>query len=177
MKTHLLATALLLAGAAAAYDPAPAQRIRQTGGAANTHGQHPTDIGFRERTQDNGYGYDGGVTLFDVSLITWSIPGRAYDVEGLRLNLGAAENKSMAGLDIGLASITRDYAIALQVNAIANVVYGDATGVQIGLFNRGKSMSGLQIGLVNSTENLHGIQIGLINISQHLTLPILNIAF
>lgn len=171
MRTRLFLCTLLLTAAATAATLTPG------GGAANAHGTWPTDVTIHERSTQHGYGYEGGTALLDLSLIAWSIPGRAYDVKGLRLNLGAAENKSMAGLDIGLGSLTAQHANALQINLFANIVGGTCNGLQIGLFNHSTAMNGLQVGIVNTSVKLKGVQIGLINSSQYAMIPIINVAW
>ena len=81
------------------------------------------------------------IALFDpVQLFS-----RETDVNGLRLNLIYGDNRTVRGLDAG----------------VANWVEGDQTGIQIGLHNNCKGQStGLQSGLVNWGERgMAGMQI------------------
>lgn len=58
--------------------------------------------------------------------------------------------------------------------------YTDIYGVQLGLYNRAKSVHGFQIGLINVTENLRGIQLGLANFNAGGPFgvsPLINAAF
>lgn len=110
----------------------------------------------------------------DVSFIDWF--HRPADVAGLRLGIPYGVNDSVTGLDIGLWGKS-DYAWAIQVNVVHNIVRdemggiqiscvndaGHLTGMQIGLWNQAPTMEGFQIGLLNLADNVNGLQIGVVN--------------
>ncbi len=83
----------------------------------------------------------------------------------------------------GLANInqyrTRIY--GLQAALFANLGETmDIYGVQIGLYNRARTVYGLQLGLINIAANLHGIQIGLANFNEggpFTVAPLINVGF
>lgn len=129
------------------------------------------------------------------------------DVIGLRLNLAASRNDTVSGIDLGLVSlgadiqavrvnlyngsdyrfcgleaglVNRDVALAGLAVAPFNLVSGDASAIQIGLFNHANFMTGLQIGVFNHANSLRGVQIGLINLIEDGPLtffPVFNMAF
>ena len=129
------------------------------------------------------------------------------DVIGLRLNLAASRNDTVCGIDLGLVSlgadiqavranlynssdyrfcglevglVNRDVALAGLAVAPFNLVSGDASAMQIGLFNHANFMTGMQIGLFNHANSLRGVQIGLINLIEDGPLtffPVFNMAF
>lgn len=129
------------------------------------------------------------------------------DVIGLRLNLVASQNDTVTGIDLGFVSlgadfqairanlynssdyrfcgveaglVNRDVALAGLAIAPFNLVSGDASAMQIGLFNHANFMTGLQIGVFNHANSLRGLQIGLINLIEDGPLtffPVLNMAF
>jgi len=85
-------------------------------------------------------------------------------VKGIRYNFISGINRNVSGLDIGMI----------------NIVDGDQTGVQIGIYNSSFKSSGLQIGLINKTEYLNGLQIGILNFhgeGNFRLLPIINFSF
>lgn len=65
--------------------------------------------------------------------------------------------------------------------ALVNVSkYTDVYGLQMGIYNRAKSVHGFQIGLINVTDSLYGIQIGLANFNAGGPFgvsPLINMAF
>ncbi len=78
-------------------------------------------------------------------------------VTGVRLNLLYAVNQDVTGVDwpIWILPVT------------INIVKGNMTGVQYGLYNQVDSkMTGVQIGLVNNVNSLYGIQLGLVNLNK-----------
>ncbi|WP_413581280.1 LA_2272 family surface repeat-containing protein [Bdellovibrio sp. HCB288] len=82
----------------------------------------------------------------------------------LMTNYNVAES-SVYGVQLSLANISAFTAIY---------------GLQLGLYNRAKSVYGFQIGLINVTDNLHGLQIGLVNMNNtgpFKISPILNVGF
>jgi hypothetical protein len=113
------------------------------------------------------------------------------DVRGLRLAIyGVKQN--FTGLDIGLVKVTRGNWAGVGIGGqrvggnakgimygtffnyvegdftgwqqgIANWSFGETTGLQTGIYNRGGNFTGLQLGLVNRVRRLRGLQIGLLN--------------
>ena len=132
----------------------------------------------------------------DFAFLDWI--HRPADVAGLRIGIPYGQNDSVTGIDIGLWGKS-DYAWAIQVNVVHNVVRdemggiqvscvndaGHLTGLQVGLWNMAPTMEGfqigllnladqvdgLQIGLVNRTEIMHGYQIGLVNVIRESPVP------
>ena len=87
-----------------------------------------------------------------------------YGVQLAMLNKNDAES-SLVGLGLGLANISPNMMIA---------------GLQVGLYNKARSVYGLQIGIINQTTDLHGIQVGLLNFASNgpfAVSPILNVGF
>lgn len=82
---------------------------------------------------------------------------------------------------------------ALNMNTAESSVYGiqaallanlaentTVNGLQVGLYNKARSVRGLQIGLVNDADTLYGFQIGLINFHRQgvfTMAPIINFGF
>lgn len=132
----------------------------------------------------------------DIGIADWFY--RPSDVAGLRIGIPYGQNDSVTGLDVGLWGKS-DYAWAIQVNVVHNIVRdemggiqvsllndaGHLTGMQVGLWNNAPTMDGfqigilnladqvvgLQIGLVNRTELMHGYQIGLVNVIRESSVP------
>ena len=89
---------------------------------------------------------------------------KIYGVQLALLNKNDAES-SLVGLGFGLANVSPNMTIA---------------GLQVGLYNKARSVYGLQVGIINQTTDLHGIQIGLLNFASNGPFPvspILNIGF
>jgi len=130
----------------------------------------------------NVSGFDVGV-LMNTTTINFS---GLLQVAGLiNHNKGSV---GILGAQIGgLANINNNKARIFGVQASAGINYNNAestvvgigiapianhtphskiVGVQIGLYNKARSVYGFQIGLINSVENLHGLQIGLINFNK-----------
>jgi hypothetical protein len=87
-----------------------------------------------------------------------------YGVQVALLNKNDAES-SLIGLGLGFANIS------------PNMTVG---GLQVGVYNKARSVYGLQIGIINQTTDLHGIQIGLLNFASNGPFPvspILNVGF
>ncbi len=123
-----------------------------------------------------------GYTVFALGFLPKaSLPGRAYDVRGFRLNLLAGTHRSLVGLDLGVIGNGVDgsadglqiagfyNAIGLsdgsfQVAGFLNKSRQDFTGVQVGCLNfADEEMNGLQVGLGNVNCSLNGLQIGAFN--------------
>jgi hypothetical protein len=87
-----------------------------------------------------------------------------YGVQLAALNKNDAES-SLVGLGLGLVNLSPNMTIM---------------GLQVGLYNKARSVYGLQIGIVNQATDLHGLQIGLLNFATNgpfAVSPILNIGF
>jgi len=85
-------------------------------------------------------------------------------VKGIRYNFISGINSDVSGFDFGLF----------------NIVDGNQTGLQIGIYNSSFKTSGLQIGVINRTEYLNGIQIGFLNFhgeGNFRLLPVINFSF
>lgn len=129
------------------------------------------------------------------------------DVMGLRINLPVSQNDTVTGIDLGFVSlgadfqairanlyntsdyrfcgveaglVNRDVSLAGLAVAPFNLVSGDASAIQVGLFNHANFMTGMQIGVFNHANSLRGLQIGLINLIEDGPLtffPVINMAF
>ena len=85
-------------------------------------------------------------------------------VKGIRYNFISGINNDVSGFDFGMI----------------NIVEGNQTGLQIGIYNSSFKTSGLQIGFINRTEYLNGLQIGILNFHSEgdfRFLPIVNFSF
>jgi hypothetical protein len=130
------------------------------------------------------WGRNENVTGIDLGLIgnttKDSFTGSA--VSGIfNLNEG---NTTIMGVQ--LAGITnmnlyRTRIFGIQAALAANI--GDTTdifGVQIGIYNRARTVYGVQIGLINFAKDLHGVQIGLANFNEEgpfTVAPLINVGF
>ncbi|NLL83519.1 MAG: hypothetical protein GX230_04675 [Lentisphaerae bacterium] len=98
------------------------------------------------------------------------LPSANWDVAGLRINIFYGECVNFYGLDISaLVGRSRGEAAGLQIAAIANIVNGNCTALQIGTVNVVEGdFAGMQIGVANYAASLPGSeaqtwQIGVFN--------------
>ncbi len=95
------------------------------------------------------------------------VPARD-DVYGLRLSVGLSTNRSVFGVDLGLAS-TSEQAAGLHVAALWNSVARAAWGLQLaGLFNFAERFTGLRVALLNVGSEVRGVELGLLNVGFRL---------
>ena len=101
-------------------------------------------------------------------------------VKGVRLNLIYGKNADVTGFDYGLVNHTTGNEGALQIGFVNidekdfvgwqdggfNMVRGEFTGLQTGLYNGSEDMSGFAWGWVNRSRNMHGVQLGLVNFTE-----------
>ena len=115
---------------------------------------------------------------FQLSLApTVQLVDAEHDISGLRLGI-VSQNHHVSGLDIGLGQFTTGDFNGVSLS-IANAVYGEAKGVQLGLYNHANRIIGAQVGWINTTKELTGLQVGALNIARQndlLQIGILNIA-
>ena len=105
------------------------------------------------------------------------------NVSGLKLNLPFGGNDSIQGIDLGLASTSKETS-ALQVNILVNRAHEDFSGLQFAILNQSgrsngiilggfnitdEAARGLEVGVINSAMECRGIQIGLINYTEIMT--------
>lgn len=145
-----------------------------------------------------------GDPIFTPLMISLATPVQApspdADVGGLRLDVIYGVCANFDGLDLGLAGRATGHANGLQLAALANIVDGDGTGVQvaavsfvksryvglqvgvvnyalqaktlqIGFYNGGGHVEGCQIGVINTAQTLFGLQIGLVNVIRDNDIP------
>ena len=101
----------------------------------------------------------------DISFIDWF--HRPADVAGLRIGIPYGQNDQVTGVDIGLFGQS-DYAWAIQINLVANLVRDEMGGIQIGCFNKAGHLTGVQIGLWNNAPTGIGLQLGLLNLADQM---------
>lgn len=124
-----------------------------------------------------------GTSPFAISLVpAIGLPGEAWDVAGLRINLLVGRHRDVWGFDVGLLGneVSDDFEGveaaglfnrvgrsdgAWQAAGILNRCEGDFYGLQTaGALNwTDGAVEGLQIALVNRATELSGLQIGLYN--------------
>ena len=78
------------------------------------------------------------------------------DVSGLRLGI-VSQNHDVSGLDIGLGQFTTGDFNGVSLS-IANAVYGEARGVQLGIYNHANRIRGAQLGWINTSKELKGLR-------------------
>ena len=137
------------------------------------------------------------ITPFALSIFPGcQLPGDAWDVCGLRLNVFAGRHNNVYAVDIGgIANLAKGEVCGieaaliynqighsnglLQIAGIANYCKDGLVGVQIAPINlTGTINGGWQIGLFNRTEALTGLQLGLVNYAyqaQGVQIGLLNI--
>lgn len=104
------------------------------------------------------------------------------DLVGLRLSIPfASKQENVTGFDLGLwarsqyfegiavnafRNDVKDSFVGIQISMYNSVGIGEASGLQIGLWNESSAFRGFQIGLVNVSGDSQGFQIGVINRSE-----------
>lgn len=108
------------------------------------------------------------------------VPFECWNVYGLRLSVFFGQSRDVYGLDLGLVGRTSGDMFGLQAGgfnwvenwmagaefgAVANLVNGDATGLQVaGALNYDTGLfQGFQCAFVNCDKNFEGLQVGAIN--------------
>ena len=77
----------------------------------------------------------------------------AIDVTGVQLGGLLAAGGDVTGVQLGGLLARADDMVGVQISGVATVSDDDATGLQIALMNRAKSLSGVQIGLINIVKD------------------------
>lgn len=109
------------------------------------------------------YGVNGGV---DVAEIGGFVNFNKGNVNGLQMSgFSNITNGSSNGLIVsGFLNYSTKSSKGVQMS-IANVVKGDFTGVQLGIYNKSRQLKGVQFGLINIVDSVdNGVPVGLINI-------------
>jgi len=90
-------------------------------------------------------------------------------ITGVRFNLLYGVNQNITGVDFGFplaVNVVRGDMTGAQFGVFYNQVEGDLLGFQAAVVNNSAKVTGVQFGFVNYTQNLHGVQIGLVNINK-----------
>jgi TolB-like protein len=122
------------------------------------------------------------VRWFPLQFSLWEslqIVPKNYDINGFSLSCVLSANRSVIGLDAGLATIAEKNIVGAQLG-IFEWTKGTVYGAQLGIVNIAENVYGAQIGLVNWTEKMEGVQIGIVNIIRDgwiSFIPIVNMHF
>ncbi|MBS1958069.1 MAG: hypothetical protein JST80_01225 [Bdellovibrionales bacterium] len=136
------------------------------------------------------YGLDAGVvnvTLqnmagFQVGAFNWN-KGETFAFVQAGVGNTNINKTNIYGLQAGaIMNVNKAESFALGVVAsLANMTnYMKVVGIEVGGYNKARTVYGFQIGIVNIAEDLVGLQIGLINFHTHGVFamsPILNFGF
>lgn len=97
------------------------------------------------------------------------LPGdNSSSIKGVRFNVFYGVNQNVTGVDFGLLiplNIVKGDMTGAQWG-LYNQVDGNLKGVQFAVVNNSGNVTGVQWGLVNLAESLKGLQIGLVNINK-----------
>jgi hypothetical protein len=91
------------------------------------------------------------------------------EIKGVALNLLYGKTDDVVGAQFAFVNFSQTF-LGFEHGA-ANLNSAHISGVQLGFFNKSKSVKGLQLGVVNMTEDMQGIQIGIANFIKNSTLP------
>jgi hypothetical protein len=104
-----------------------------------------------------------------VSGIEFGIGSDTSKVKGLAWNFLYGKTENVKGVQLAFINWSNTF-LGFEWGA-ANFNEGHIDGVQMGFFNRSKSVKGIQFGVVNMTEDMKGIQIGIANFIKNSSLP------
>lgn len=98
------------------------------------------------------------------------------------LNFNNGKSRIIGAQVAALGNINKGdaYIVGAQLSAIGNWGRNHIRGVQVGVYNRARTVKGIQVGIINVADNLKGIQIGLANYNKSGPIPFfpgINIGF
>jgi hypothetical protein len=113
-----------------------------------------------------------------VSVLEFGLGSDTPKVIGLAWNFIYGRTENIIGAQVAIVNWSK--ALRGFECGFVNFNEGHIAGVQIGIFNKSKSVKGLQLGIVNKTDDIYGVQLGIANFIKNSSIPfmvILNAKF
>ena len=128
----------------------------------------------------NSYGLQmAGFGNFREFILTYGSP--SYEFTGIQMASVINVADAITGAQISFFLNGTQNIKGIQMSGCFNVAEQHCAGLQIGIYNRAKTLKGVQIGVYNRAYSGSGVQIGLVNSfgrdDDRLILPLVNLRF